>query len=1247
MSYELEQLGDERFQQLCQAILAAKYKNVQCFPINQPDGGRDGFRKIHNPSPDSIIYQVKFSKSGKARDVTDFVSSVITSERSKVLRLAAKGATQYVLMTNVEGTGHLENGSIDKVNKLLSDSFGISVFCWWRDEICRHIDSNPELKWTYGEIITGRDVISVLMHISGHADAARHALIIKSYVAHQARADKNVRFKQVDLNSDLLGLFTDIPAKLDAVGPKKKAEIIDAGGNIHELLQHAMQANLGGTEHELECPGALSILAHNEFSNIFPQVVVEGAPGQGKSTVTQYLCQVHRLNLLRETDELARVPENYVPKSIRIPFRIDLRDYASWLNGKDPFGDETDAARLAKLNPILESFIVAQVGRLTGMAFTVTDLAQLTQKSQILIVLDGFDEVADVPTRNRIISEVSDAASRLRTMAISLQIIVTSRPSAFANSPGFPKGEWQHLQLLSLTHPIILEYASRWLDARSSEPREKADVLRTLNEKLELSHVRELARNPMQLAILLALVIVQGVSLPDRRTSLYDRYIDIFMNRESEKSRIVRVHRELLINIHMYLGWVLHTQAERSGAGQLDAGELRDLIRSYLNTCGHSTEMVDDLFSGLVERVVALVSRVQGTFEFEVQPLREYFAARYLHNSAPYCPGTEQRAGTLPDRFDTLARNFYWLNVTRFYAGCYSAGELASLADGLESIDRDHDFALIAHSSTLGVVLLDDYVFSQQPRLAIRLAQFITHESRFKLWLARSHWSPGGPTGTIPAGPARNILDERCRNVIIQANRYDMVASTAELLSDSVPPERRLELWNSVSANYAWADWLQLGIGLKVFGHLPIQRRLELAKQNTDVNSSYFRSELMGLASVDSSAYDCAMLFLLDSSSVFPLSHRLTGKDLESSLLLWLSLLNSLPVVTQLAKPDDSDTTLRDFLFSGPFSSLIDSDVRDIHPAGPVGFEDFCSCLRDLVGLSFKALSDDSDAWGKLISAGEAIWGRRWMFCLLSITAADMNNNVDEGYRDFSGSIFSDSESLLSRAIRMKRMARDSSWWSRQFNDRSAGAIDIQFVLLGVANWVPAGVVIEHASSFERLLNGLSEKEWMFLMSNIFGPFDSFLNLHKRPGRESKLKLPKNISHRLCAFILTLTRDESLYKVWLSCLGNYSGVDRGVLSVSLRVLLRECTRRNTVWEKFRSVVATSYRVGLPVPGRAYFAAGLKGPMPLTTAEIVCSNFDEYPLAFINLAQEAVGAAIGTRARAVGTESSKNGWEFAN
>lgn len=41
MDYLFENLGPERFQHLSQALLAREHRDVQCFPVAQPDGGRD------------------------------------------------------------------------------------------------------------------------------------------------------------------------------------------------------------------------------------------------------------------------------------------------------------------------------------------------------------------------------------------------------------------------------------------------------------------------------------------------------------------------------------------------------------------------------------------------------------------------------------------------------------------------------------------------------------------------------------------------------------------------------------------------------------------------------------------------------------------------------------------------------------------------------------------------------------------------------------------------------------------------------------------------------------------------------------------------------------------------------------------------------------------------------------------------------------------------------------------------------
>ena len=363
----------------------------------------------------------------------------------------------------------------------------------------------------------------------------------------------------------------------------------------------------------------------------------------------------------------------------------------------------------------LESFLAALITHHSGGAeFTPSDLWAVSKLSPILLVLDGLDEVADIPMRHKVVEEIIRGVSRLEEIAESLQVVVTSRPAAFANSPGFPEKSFPHFELDSITRPLIDEYAEKWIKAKGLGARDRGDVKRILREKLDQPHLRDLARNPMQLTILLSLIHQRGSSLPDKRTNLYDNYVDLLFSREAEKTAVVRDHRDLLIDIHRHLAWILHSEAEQGrGRRSIDESRMKSLLNEYLRQENQEQTLVDDLFNGMSERVGALVARIQGTFEFDVQPLREYFAARYLYDTAPYSPAGAERKGTKPDRFDALARNFYWLNVTRFFAGCFSKGELAGLVDRLDDLPKDEMFRYTSHPRSLAAMLLSDWSFTQ------------------------------------------------------------------------------------------------------------------------------------------------------------------------------------------------------------------------------------------------------------------------------------------------------------------------------------------------------------------------------------------------------------------------------------------------------------------------------------------------------------------------------------------------------
>ena len=172
--------------------------------------------------------------------------------------------------------------------------------------------------------------------------------------------------------------------------------------------------------------GTASLLLDSDFQQAEPLVILEGAPGQGKSTIGQYICQVHRTRLLgRQHDDAA--DQRHFGSSLRIPFKVELRDFATWLSGGNAFGSISDGGMRSYAPKSLESFISDLVRHGSGGAdFDVSDLLAILSSSPSLIVLDGLDEVAEISQRQRVVEEIISAIPRLRDVCPSLQVVVTS-----------------------------------------------------------------------------------------------------------------------------------------------------------------------------------------------------------------------------------------------------------------------------------------------------------------------------------------------------------------------------------------------------------------------------------------------------------------------------------------------------------------------------------------------------------------------------------------------------------------------------------------------------------------------------------------------------------------------------------------------------------------------------------------------------------------------------------------------------
>ena len=109
MSYHYEQLGDQRFQQLCQALLLESFPHAQCLPIGQADGGRDAVQTTK--SKPIIVFQVKFYAKANAEKYPHlWLRRKLEEEREFIQRLVRKGMERYILLTNVPGRPFLIKG---------------------------------------------------------------------------------------------------------------------------------------------------------------------------------------------------------------------------------------------------------------------------------------------------------------------------------------------------------------------------------------------------------------------------------------------------------------------------------------------------------------------------------------------------------------------------------------------------------------------------------------------------------------------------------------------------------------------------------------------------------------------------------------------------------------------------------------------------------------------------------------------------------------------------------------------------------------------------------------------------------------------------------------------------------------------------------------------------------------------------------------------------------------------------------
>ena len=702
--YDLSRLSSRSFEQLVQA-LATRVIGPGVLPFGDgPDGGRDAVFEGKINFPSSVdgwdgygVIQAKFLQSPRnAKHDGDWVIEQLDGELKEYCdhESTRRIPEYYILATNVPLTAVADRGSLDRLVSVFERYQAQMAFkgfdIWDYNKIRAFLDNNEDVRTSNAAWITPGDVLAnIIRTLNPKTPDFEDTLV--NFLQKEMLNDEFVNLEQAGHDASeripLASVFVDLPIddeKLDfsesvvtvadsAVVKRQSVDTTDKGF-IKEILKVS-------SEH-LD-PQALSIQRARQSSEAATsertrgRYVLIGGPGQGKTTVGQFICQIFRASIVENrpqytlSEEVQRalqvIRDNCNNEDIslslvpRFPFRIVLNEFASALS----------SSAHSEVNSVL-SFLVEQVSKRTDRRISADDLREWMTKYPCMVIFDGLDEVPSSNGRDQVLDSIRDFWVDARTCNADILSIATSRPQGYNRdfSPAF----YQHMTLAPLTDELGMHFAKRLTEVRyGADLDRKNKVLERLQRSFESESTSRLMRSPLQITIMTALVDRMGQP-PEARWNLFKAYYEVIYQREVERniptSELLRQFEPDINAIHSRVGLLLQIDTERKGRteARFSAQRFIALVEERLKEEGHSGKRLEVLTERIIEaasqRLVFLVGLESDRVGFEIRSLQEFMASECL---------MEGRDKDIQMRLREIAPIPNWRNVFLFAAGkCFA-----------------------------------------------------------------------------------------------------------------------------------------------------------------------------------------------------------------------------------------------------------------------------------------------------------------------------------------------------------------------------------------------------------------------------------------------------------------------------------------------------------------------------------------------------------------------------------------------
>jgi hypothetical protein len=753
--YDLTRLNTRSFEQLTQS-LALKIIGPQVIVYGDgPDGGREAtFNGKVNYSSNGVnwngygILQAKFRQKPdhRASKNADWAIQEVKKEFAKFSPLPVRESEKekrlricpdyYVFATNLSLSSVDKSGGKDKVIKLLNEykkSYGLKDFIIWDgDQIARFLDDNQDIRTTYSAWVMPGDVLSRMFELLDLKEVS-FIQTIQHYLECELLDDQFARLGQGGYteakNITLSSVFIDLPIEnLNAskVAPIYQAslgfeddfQIDDSQKTVNFLDMFFYQNGL------MLKPSGRALEKGHDRDNQAGRLVLIGGPGQGKTTVGQFACQLLRASLLTSTGatfspEVSRALKiiNEMAEGLpsvnakRYPLRIDLKHLAASLAGKND-----DAATS------VFDYLIRRISKRTNNKIDHADFRSWLKTYPWLLVLDGLDEVPASSNRNELMQAIRDFISvEAHRVDADLLVLATTRPQGYSDE--FEAAFYEHITLAPLNADQALKYGQRLAEAR--HPNQPSTTER-LTESLRRATVNDatvrLMQSPLQVTIMLAL-IEGGGEPPEQRWKLFSDYYDVIYRREKERgtsfSGTLGRYEPDIHWIHHRAGWLLQKKNAKAGStdSKLSHEEFEEIVNERLLESGHEDEcdrheLVQTIRLAATDRLVLLVGNTQDEIGFEIRSLQEFMAAEHFFDGGEHC---------VSETLHSIASYPYWRNVFLFAAGrvFFQRQELKdcliAVCTELNDPVSDRANQFIRAGSRLALALLKDGAARNQP----------------------------------------------------------------------------------------------------------------------------------------------------------------------------------------------------------------------------------------------------------------------------------------------------------------------------------------------------------------------------------------------------------------------------------------------------------------------------------------------------------------------------------------------------